>query len=60
MDKKSITPEKEQRPDTLQEDKKQHDKKGDNQSKGLQEKDLPDASNKSTGATGSGQRQDSN
>ena len=45
------------------EDKKQHDKKGDNKEpvkEGLRPEDLPDASNESTGKMGSGQRQDSN
>lgn len=51
---------------SLQEDKKQHDKKGDNlkpekaKESGLSEEDIPEASNESKGTTGSGQRQDSN
>ncbi|RXK83745.1 hypothetical protein [Filimonas effusa] len=56
----------------LEEDKKQHDKKGDNakhetpqkaddgKDEVLNKENLPDASNESTGVIGSGQRQDSN
>ena len=32
----------------------------ENEQKGLSKEDLPDSTNESTGATGSGQRQDSN